>query len=164
MVKMIIIIIILVLLTAIGIGIYFFNRPKKQESTFTATTPPKSKIVIHNATKKDIFYIEATTSGNNTSGVTYIAPGMPATKSNITSVKICPKTQVKPQAFIEISGIIDKNLQLIIYYNDRIIKNYNYTDLYTIGKSNVENGLGLNVNILDNSGKLGMYNLGIKNT
>jgi len=158
---MILWIIISIILT-ICYFLFFFKVPKK-ESTFTAT-PPKDKIIIQNATKSDTFYIEATTSENNTSGIQYIAPGIPATKSNITSVKICPKRDLKPQAFVEITGIIDKNLQLTIYYNDKVIKNYNYTDLYNIGKSNVKNNLGLNVSILNNTGKLGMYALGIKNT
>jgi hypothetical protein len=50
--------------------------------------------------------------------------------------------------------------------NDSILKlissqeQLDYRNLF----SNVINKLGLNISILDNTGKLGMYNLGIKNT
>ena len=151
------------LIIIIGIiGFYLFKNSKvtKSSSTF-ANTSPKKDIIIQNATKNS-FYIKAFTIENKVSDVKYIAPGMPATTSNKKSINICPKTELKSQTFVKISGIIDTNLQLLIYYNNKIIKNYTYSDLYNVGKANDINNLGLNISILDNTGKIGMYNLGIK--
>ena len=133
------------LIIIIGIiGFYLFKNSKvtKSSSTF-ANTSPKKDIIIQNATKNS-FYIKAFTIENK------------------ESINICPKTELKSQTFVKISGIIDTNLQLLIYYNNKIIKNYTYSDLYNVGKANDINNLGLNISILDNTGKIGMYNLGIK--
>jgi hypothetical protein len=158
------IIVVLSLIIIICLCYYYKRKKPTSESTFTDTKDNSSEIVIQNATKNDTFYIEAFTTEIKASENEYIVPDMPGIKSNKKSIQIFPKSEIKPQEFIKISGIINKKIQLIIYYKETVIKNYTYSELYNIGKRNLENNLGLNVCILNNTGNLGMYNLGIKNT
>ena len=116
--------IILIIIIVTVVLWYFYKKtfkPKDEPSTFAADTPelldPNTVIILHNSTDK-MLYITASTKGK--SGELQPATiGIPILTTKSAQVVLYNKQELNPDEFISISGILDKNVGISIYSDEK---------------------------------------------